>query len=178
MTLSGTGFDDRFDDLARVAYRVAYRLLGSRADAEDAAQEALARAAVRWRKVEPYADAWVTRVTTNLALGQIRRRGRPVANRAHPTSALQGAESAPGSADLEERAALVAGLLALPRRQREVLALRYLGDLSEAQTAEVLGCSAGSVKQHASRGLAAMRHHLDLDPDDDPPGGLRVRPAR
>jgi RNA polymerase sigma factor (sigma-70 family) len=178
MALPDSSFEDRFDELARLAYRVAYRLLGSRPDAEDVAQEALARAAVRWRKVSPYAEAWITRVATNLALGQIRRR-RPLPATLAPTSAHTGADGAPGGADLGERAALVAGLLALPRRQREVLALRYLGDLSEAQTAEAMGCSVGSVKQHASRGLAAMRRHLDLDPPtDDPPGGLRVRPAR
>jgi RNA polymerase sigma-70 factor (sigma-E family) len=178
MTLSGSEFDHRFDDLARLAYRVAYRLLGSRADAEDVAQEALARAAARWRKVEPYAEAWITRVATNLALGQIRRR-RPAQAGQNARSAHPGTSAAPGSADVEQRAALVAGMRALPRRQREVLALRYLGDLSEAQTAEALGCSVGAVKQHASRGLTAMRRHLDLDPmNDDPPGGLRVRPAR
>jgi len=175
MTLSGSDFDDRFDALARLAYRVGFRLLGSRPDAEDVAQEALARAAVRWRKVEPYADAWVTRVATNLALGQIRRR-RPVPD---ARFALSGPDSGQESAEVEHRAALVAALRALPRRQREVLALRYLGDLSEAQTAEALGCSVGSVKQHASRGLASLRQHLDLGPTtDDPPGGLHVRPAR
>ena len=178
MTLSGSDFDDRFDDLARLAYRVAYRLLGSRPDAEDVAQEALARAATRWRKIEPYADAWVTRVATNLALGQIRRR-RPMPGGPNPRSAHPGAGSGQVSADVEDRAALVGALLRLPRRQRQVLAMRYLGDLSEAQTAAALGCTVGTVKQHASRGLAAMRHHLDLDPTtDDPPGGVHVRPAR
>jgi RNA polymerase sigma-70 factor (sigma-E family) len=175
MTLPESDFEGHFDDLARLAYRVAYRLLGSRPDAEDVAQEALARASVRWRKVGPYADAWVTRVATNRALGLIRRR------RPNPRSALPRPEPGQESADLGERAAMVAALLALPRRQREVLALRYLADLSEAQTAESLGCSVGSVKQHASRGLAAMRRHLHLDAHpstDDPPGELRVRPAR
>ena len=52
-----TGYDERFDDLARVAYRVGYRVLGDREDAADVAQEAMARAYERWKKIEPYADA-------------------------------------------------------------------------------------------------------------------------
>jgi RNA polymerase sigma factor (sigma-70 family) len=196
---TATTFDERFDDLARLAYRVGYRLLGDRDDAEDVAQEALARAAVRWRKVEPYAEAWVTRVATNLALGQLRRRrpGRPV----DPSDR-------PGDAQVvADRVALVAGLRRLSRRQRETVALRYLADLTEAQVAAALGCTVGTVKQHAARGLAALRLDLgpqagdpsagdpspadpqpddpqpdDPQPDDpqpdDPPGALHVRPAR
>jgi RNA polymerase sigma factor (sigma-70 family) len=182
-------FDERFDDLARLAYRVGYRLLGDRADAEDVAQESLARAAVRWRKVEPYAEAWVTRVATNLALGQLRRRRppRPAEPGDHPADAQV----------VADRTALVAGLRRLPRRQRETVALRYLADLTEAQVATALGCTVGTVKQHAARGLAALRLDLgpqagdpspvgpsptDPQPDDphpdDPPGELHVRPAR
>ena len=50
--------------------------------------------------------------------------------------------------------------MTLPKRQREVVALRYFLDLSEREIATVLGCSPGSVKQHASRGLAALRRQL------------------
>jgi DNA-binding CsgD family transcriptional regulator len=49
------------------------------------------------------------------------------------------------------------GIGRAPRRQRETVVLRYLGDLTEAQTADVLGCSVGSVKTHSSRGLARLR---------------------
>jgi RNA polymerase sigma factor (sigma-70 family) len=48
----------------------------------------------------------------------------------------------------------------LPKRQRESVVLRYLGDLSEAQTADLMGCSVGSVKTHSSRGLSALREVL------------------
>jgi RNA polymerase sigma factor (sigma-70 family) len=51
-------------------------------------------------------------------------------------------------------------LVKLPKRQREVVALRYFLDLSEQEIASALGCSTGSVKQHASRGLAALRREL------------------
>jgi RNA polymerase sigma factor (sigma-70 family) len=58
---------------------------------------------------------------------------------------------------IDERLDLYAALAKLPRRQRETVVLRYLGDLSEAQTADLIGCSVGSVKTHASRGLAALK---------------------
>ena len=57
---------------------------------------------------------------------------------------------------------LVAALGRLPRRQREVLTLRYYADLSEAQIADALGISAGAVKAHAHRGLAALRHDGEI----------------
>ena len=56
-----------------------------------------------------------------------------------------------------DRMELVAHLARLPRRQREVVVLRYLADLPEATVAAALGCSTGTVKQHASRGLCALR---------------------
>jgi RNA polymerase sigma factor (sigma-70 family) len=59
--------------------------------------------------------------------------------------------------DVERRGTLLDALRGLPRRQREVLALRYYLDLSEAEIADVLGISRGAVKSHASRGAAALR---------------------
>lgn len=74
MTMTGGTFDERFDALSAIAYRVAYRLLGDRGEAEEVAQEALARAYARWRKVADYDKPWVARVALNLALGRTRRR--------------------------------------------------------------------------------------------------------
>ena len=64
---SGTGSEDRFGDLAALSYRVAYRLTGDRGTAEDLCQEALARAYRSWSRVAAYDEAWVARVTANLA---------------------------------------------------------------------------------------------------------------
>lgn len=159
----GPSFDERFADLAALAYRVAFRLLGDRSDAEDVAQEALARACVRWRRVHGHAEPWVVRVASNLALDQLRTRGR--------RSRMDLPAEAPASGTPAERAAVdrmeLARLLeALPRRQREVVVLRYLADRSEADTAQALGTSVGSVKRHAHRGLATLRSAwLGLDPD-------------
>lgn len=151
-----SSFEDSFDDLATVAQRVAYRLLGDRHDAEEAGQEALARAYLRWRRVAPYAEAWVARVAANLALDLHRSRARRRRYEA-AVGAVAPASSPDEAGELVSRAELVAGLRSLPRRQRDVVVLRYVADLSEKDTAAALGCSAGTVKQHASRGLAALR---------------------
>jgi RNA polymerase sigma-70 factor (sigma-E family) len=155
-------YEERFADLAQLAYRVAFRLTGDRSTAEDTAQEALARAYVRWPRIRGYAEAWVVRVSTNLVIGRWRRR--------QPT--LAPVPDSPGiDAQLDERLALVAALRTLPRRQREVLALRYLGDLSIEQTAAQLGCTESTVKAHAARALRAMRARLDGQSGDRPRSG-------
>lgn len=141
-------FDEAFLVLHRVAYRVSYKLLGDRAEAEDIAQEALARALVRWRKVEPYAVPWVSRVAANLAIDKARKDRRTTEERT---------DRGRPDPDAAERMDLVRALRSLPRRQRDVVLLRYLMDQSEEHVAGLLGVSVGSVKTHASRGLAALR---------------------
>jgi RNA polymerase sigma factor (sigma-70 family) len=156
-------FEPRFDDLFSCAYRAAYRLLGARADAEDVAIEALARGQVRWGEVAGYAEAWLVRTATNLALDQLRRGPAP-------SLAMPDRDE---SSVVERRLDLVRVLRALPRRQRDVVVLRYLGDRPEDEVAEVLGISRGSVKQHASRGLAALRSALTDDDDAGTAGADR-----
>ena len=145
-------FDDQFEELTGLAYRIAYRVLGNRGEAEEVAQEAMIRAYTRWRTVRGYPRPWVSRVATNLSIGVLRKRRTPPADAAVETD---GADVA------LERVELQRHLLTLPRRQREVVALRYLADLSEADVARGLGCSVGAVKRHARRGLEAMRISLD-----------------
>jgi RNA polymerase sigma-70 factor (sigma-E family) len=146
-------FDEQFDELATIAHRVAFRIVGQREDARDITQEALTRAFVRWRRIESHAAAWVARVATNLALDHVRRNGRRLPATAH---------RAAGAVPTGERADLVEALRSLPRRQREAVVLRYLADLPETEVAAALGCSTGTVKSHAHRGLAALRTRLDL----------------
>jgi RNA polymerase sigma-70 factor (sigma-E family) len=155
-------FELAFEGLYSLAYRVAYRILGDRLDAEDVAQETLARASIRWSKLHERPEGWVSRVASNLAIDRYRhRRRRPDL----PTGPV-------GVVDerLGERGDLVAALRKLPRRQRQVVVLRYLADLSEADVAIALGCSVGSVKSNGFRGLSALRRDLtgadDTDGDD------------
>jgi RNA polymerase sigma-70 factor (sigma-E family) len=150
-------FEDRFAALAALAYKVAYRLTGNRAESEDLAQEALARAYLRWRKVAPYDEAWVARVATNLAIGRWRRHGRVEVRADGGARGRAGVAAPPQPDDLLDRIEVVRALRSLPRRQREAVALRYLADLPEAAVAAHLGCSVGAVKQHTHRGLAALR---------------------
>jgi RNA polymerase sigma-70 factor (sigma-E family) len=146
------GFDLAFEGLYRLAYRVAFRILGDRGDAEDVAQEALARASVRWSRLQDRPEGWVTRVASNLAIDRYRRRRRPTPQMIGPVGLVD--------PYLGERGDLVAALRRLPRRQREAVVLRYLADLSEAQVALEMGCSVGAVKSHGARGLSSMRRHL------------------
>ena len=144
-------FDDAFDGLFHTAYRAAYRVLGSREDAEDVAMEALARASSRWASLRHQPAGWVTTVSVNLALDRWRRRRRaPLPEPARPGDPVDG-----------RRIDLVRALARLPRRQRETIVMRYFADLTEVETAAAMGVSVGTVKQHAARGMAALR--LDLD---------------
>jgi RNA polymerase sigma factor (sigma-70 family) len=83
---------------------------------------------------------------------------RAHAERQTAPSVVRGADEA--ALETERRAAVLDAMEALPRRQREVLALRYYVDLSEAEIAETLGISRGAVKSHASRGAATLRDLL------------------
>ena len=159
MSSPGGSFDDRFDALASIAYRVAYRLLGDRSAAEEIAQEALARALVKWSSVAEHDEPWVARVATNLAIGRWRRR--------RPTVSFEdchGSAEAGFDAHVLERLGLLEALARLPRRQREVLALRYLADLPERDVAAAMHTSVGSVKQHTNRALRRLRRDLDPFP--------------
>jgi RNA polymerase sigma factor (sigma-70 family) len=144
-------FEEAFEDLYLRAYGVAFQLLGRRSESEDVAQETLARAFVHWRKVRGYAEAWVVKVAGNLAIDSWRRTSR--VDRADATNRTD--TSSPGPSG--QRVDLHRALATLSRRQRDVIVLRFLADLPEADVARALGCSVGSVKQHASRGLATLR---------------------
>jgi RNA polymerase sigma factor (sigma-70 family) len=147
-------FADRFEELYRVAYRAAYGVLGNRAEAEDCAQEASARALVRWRRVHDYAPAWVARVSVNLALDRTRATQRANRLRRGPAVDVDRFELAARRRDL------ATALIALPKRQREAVVLRYLVDLPEADTADAMGCTVGTVKSTVARALDRMRVEL------------------
>jgi RNA polymerase sigma-70 factor (sigma-E family) len=149
----GVRFEEAFPELYRLAYRVAFRILGDRGDAEDVAQEALARAHLRWARLRERPEGWIVTVATNLSIDRQRRRRR--------LSVLVNEPLAIVDIHMAERVDLARALRRLPRRQREVVVLRYLADWSESDVAATLGVSAGAVKSHASRGLAALRQHLD-----------------
>jgi RNA polymerase sigma-70 factor (ECF subfamily) len=145
------GFDQAFPVIYRAAFSAARRILRDEHAADDVAVDACYRAARNWDQVSTYARPWTVRVASNLAIDTARRSGRRSKFRERARTS-----PAPSS----DRLDLIAALRQLPKRQREVVALRYLADLSECETAQVLGIAPGTVKIHAHRGLAALRTQL------------------
>jgi RNA polymerase sigma-70 factor (sigma-E family) len=145
-------FDEFFDALFPRARSLAWRIVGDRGAAEDVAAEAMTRAYARWSRLRslPHRDAWVLRVATNVAIDAVRRRPAPVE---------MTMTTAPDDVAVL-RAGLANALHALPQRQRTVVALRYLSDLTEAEVAEAMGLAVGTVKSHTHRALANLRSRL------------------
>ncbi|MGZ4437415.1 MAG: SigE family RNA polymerase sigma factor [Nocardioides sp.] len=143
--------------------RTAYLLSGDRATAEDLVQTTLAKLYLSWDKVQrrELVDGYVRRILVNEHNSLWRR---PWKRREHSTDTLP--EPEPGSdRQYDGRdAALWDFVQTLPRKQRAVVVLRYYEDLSEAETAEVLGISVGTVKSQASRAIANMRARIDDNP--------------
>jgi RNA polymerase sigma-70 factor (sigma-E family) len=156
---------DAFDEFvaANVEHllRTAYLITWDAGDAEDLVQECLLKVARRWPRVRRMAQprSYARRILVNLATddarGRARRRGEL---EVEPASVDRPAQDL--LAGLETRDELLDALARLTPRQRAVLVLRYFNDLTEAQTAEVLGCSPGTVKSNTSRGLARLREVL------------------
>jgi RNA polymerase sigma-70 factor (sigma-E family) len=142
--------------------RLAYGITGDRGHAEDLAQTALANAYAYWRRVsradDP--DAYLRRIVVNAHRGSMRRRRVGEQLTASPPDAFA-PQSDPASVH-GDRASIIAALAALPRRQREVVVVRFWLDLTEVQVAASLGCSVGTVKSQASRALAKLRDSAEL----------------
>lgn len=146
---------DGFTQFVSVRYaellRTAYLLTGSPYSAEDLVQSCLLKAMVRWEEInDPM--AYLRRAMANQRVSRWRRVRRELLSAQTPDEAV-----ADPTGGLADRTVLVAQLARLPKRMRAVLVLRYWEDLSEADTADVLRCSVGTVKSQASRGLARLR---------------------
>jgi RNA polymerase sigma-70 factor (sigma-E family) len=138
--------------------RVAYALTGEQYAAQDLLQVALAKTAARWSHVHTDPGLYVKRALYHEYVSSWRRRWRwretSVAVLPEPAG-----ERDPSN-DAVLRIVLLNALRRLTPRQRAVLVLRYMEDLSERQVAEVLGCSLGTVASQASRALARLRAAL------------------
>jgi RNA polymerase sigma-70 factor (sigma-E family) len=150
------------DDLLRTGYLVVWDL----AAAEDLVQECLFRVARRWPKVRTmdHPVAYARRILINLALDGAARRSRQQSelerhDGAVPEDRLDIA-AARQMGLVESKLELMHAVGGLPPRQRAALVLRYFEDLSEAETADVLGCSVGTVKSTTSRALEHVRQVL------------------
>lgn len=142
-------FAGRFDSTRRVAHA----MCGDWSEAEELAQSAFVRLYAKWSSIRmETVDAYLRTVLTRVFL-DTRRRGRA---REHPVPEPPDRPSVAGFGT-EERHALHTALLAVPPRQRAVLVLRFVADLSIEETAHILKCSTGTVKSQTARGLATLR---------------------
>lgn len=140
--------------------RFAFLLSGDLVGAEDAVAEVFARS---WRAIAAgtvdHPGAYLRRGVVNELHRQGRRRifERAAARRMHLTEPdVEG--------DVADRDRMLVALRGLPRRQREVLVLRFWEDRSVADTVSVLGISVGSVKTHTHRGLVQLRNDMEVQP--------------
>jgi RNA polymerase sigma-70 factor (sigma-E family) len=137
--------------------RLAALLIDDHAGCEDVVQEAFIRVHLaRGRLRDPDRMlAYLRQTVVNLSRSALRR--RLVALRHAPAPMPDVASAEDSAYEVLERDELIAALRGLQRRQREVLVLRYFSGLTEAETAQVLGISLGSVKAYGSRGMEALR---------------------
>jgi RNA polymerase sigma-70 factor (sigma-E family) len=146
--------------------RSAYVLTGDRGHAEDLLQMTLLRTAQRWDAASESPDAYAHRVLVNLSRDRRRSLRRRPVEQPQPDDRVDVADDP--LASLLERDAVTRAVRSLPTRQREVVVLRFLLDLSITQTAVVLGASEGTVKSHTARALDRMRELLadaDMNPE-------------
>ncbi|MFG2130705.1 SigE family RNA polymerase sigma factor [Streptomyces sp. NPDC048751] len=156
---------DHLTETYRAHYRsllgLAALLLDDTASCEDVVQEAFIRVhSARKRVREPEKTlAYLRQTVVNLSRSALRRRILGLKLLSKPMPDMASAEE--GAYDQLERDSLIKAMKGLQRRQREVLVLRYFADMTEAQVAETLGISLGSVKAYGSRGIAALRTAME-----------------
>lgn len=142
--------------------RTVYVCTGDPHLAEDAVSEAFTRACSRWGKVSrhPSPVAWVTKTAVNYARSSWRRRTRD-----RTGDVPEGHYTFDDPLDRS----VVEAVLALPERQRQVIGLRLLLDLSTEQAAEVLGVAPGTITAHLHRALSSLRTRLVTEVSADEP---------
>ena len=137
--------------------RTAYLLVRDEALAEDLLQTALTKAWFAWGRIEGEPERYVRRILVNTSASWWRRRWhaeRPTADL--PERRTPDARDASGDRDLWDAVGR------LPARQRAAVVLRYLEDRTEAETADLMGCSVGTVKSQCSKALAKLRVDASL----------------
>ena len=156
-------FRDYVRERSRSLLRTAYLLTGNTADAEDLVQSALAKTYLAWDRIEDRGalDTYVRRAMVNTHISWWRRRRVEE----FPTADIpeQAVADHAVSSDLQET--LRRAIDRLPERMRAAVMLRYYDDMTEAEIAEVLGVSLGTVKSTVSRAVAKLRIDAELQPD-------------
>jgi RNA polymerase sigma-70 factor (sigma-E family) len=155
-----------FEEYARARLGALLRLArGMTLDAplaEDLVQDVLIKVQRHWAQISllDFPDPYVRRMLVNEFISWRRKWGR-----IQPSATVEPTEVVPDLADAyADRLLLRAELVKLPRRQRAVLALRYYGGLSDAEIAQAMGCTPGTVRGYAARALQALRVELADQP--------------
>ena len=161
----GPAFADFVAARSGALHRAAYLMVGDAQLAQDLVQEALTKTYVAWPRLRDRSkvEAYVRKAITTTAIGWFRKKSwteRTVATM--PEGSQAGRED-----DVDRRAWLWQALQELPVRQRAAIVLRYYEDLTEAQTADAMGCAVGTVKSQVSAGLLKLRVALADELADD-----------
>ncbi|WP_433437309.1 SigE family RNA polymerase sigma factor [Nonomuraea sp. CA-141351] len=152
-------FDEFLAARSTSLLRTAILVCGAtRHDAEDLVQHALEKVYRHWPRIRgDNPEAYARKIVVNAAISGARRR-----KIIQEITFARPPETAADSPDLDLRDTLIQELRRLPPRMRAVLVLRYWEDQTEGNTAALLGCSVGTVKSQAARGLARIRENLNL----------------
>ena len=163
--------DASFEDVFRADHRavvaIALALTGSRAVAEEVAQEAFLRAHQRWDRIGTYErpGAWVRRVAINLALSDQRRRTSE--RRAIARLELVRDDDGDRAAGVVEADEFWAAVRELPPQQRTAVVLRYVEDRPVADIAEILEVAEGTAKAHLHKARRALARRLTIDLEEE-----------
>ena len=149
------GFEELYRSEFQMVFRAVFALCGDASVAEEATQEAFARALARWGRLRDrsWTGGWVTTTAMNAARRSLRRRAL--------TPPPVGEER-----DVDASVDLWKQVRSLPARQQVAVVLHYVMDLTVADTAAAMGCEEGTVKAHLARARATLRTQLEEAHDD------------
>jgi len=152
------GFEEFYGRCRDGCLRAVLVSVGDQDTAQELVAEAFTRACASWRKVSshPAPEAWVVRTALNLSISRWRRHREVLMPDPGRVADLAVSDAEASSPDPR----VMAALMRLPPRQRQVVAMRLLLDLDTRQTAELLGITPNTVMAHMTRALAALRDDL------------------
>jgi RNA polymerase sigma-70 factor (sigma-E family) len=159
-----TAFTEFVGARSTALFRTAYLMVGDHQLAQDLLQEALVKTLLAWPRLRDHhsVEAYTRRIVVTTSISWRRRRSF----HERPTDTLPEPVGADPIDAIVVHDAVLTALLALPPRQRAAIVLRYYQDLTEAQTAEAMGCAVGTVKSQVAAGLTKLRGLLGRNLDE------------
>ena len=157
-------FSEFVEARSSALFRTGYLMVGDHQLAQDLLQEALVKTLIAWPRLRDHAnvEAYTRRIVVTTSISWRRRRSF----HERPTGTLPERVAPDAVEAVVTHDAVIAALLTVPPRQRAAIVLRYYEDLTEAQTAEVMGCSVGAVKSQVAAGLKRLRGVLGRSFDE------------